>query len=477
MGAAKIFINYRNGEHTPLVNDLYERLAHHFGEDQVFLDRYTIRPGGRYPNELRDGVAHADVLISIIHREWRTQRDGTGLCLLDRERDWVREELEIALPDNTKTVIALLVDDTERLTADDLPASIAELALRQSLRIRATSLADDVRTLIDELELHVAPAWSPGGQPPRRTGPPWPRSYTAVLGLVVLPLWVVSLMSGGQSGTGAPPLLYAVIFSAFVMALRLVAGVVAWLVLQPGANAVEHVVQRMAPTPYYRRIGIPAAVVIILFAGASGTSAAVADHVPNFVVYLLIAVTVLLVLANVTTAAVHALKEERAEEQRVRAWPQPLPLPPDPVALRRELTTLEDRMYGWRTPLTRAQRDKATWALSALRDYQAELTHQANLGLAAWLRTDQRSRLLRYLIWTAGTLGGLIAVVLPRTIHHLLSPVHAVIDVLAGTAILCALSLTILDVERRSSRNRVRAVDADATESLDRLARQFKELD
>lgn len=67
---AKIFINYRNGDHTPLVNELYEQLAHHFGADQVFLDRYTIRPGGRYPNELRDGVAHADVLISIIHREW-----------------------------------------------------------------------------------------------------------------------------------------------------------------------------------------------------------------------------------------------------------------------------------------------------------------------------------------------------------------------------------------------------------------------
>jgi hypothetical protein len=118
---------------------------------------------------------------------------------------------------------------------------------------------------------------------------------------------------------------------------------------------------------FYRRIGIPAAVVIILFAGISGVGAAVANHLPNFVVYLMIAVTVLLILTNIAAAIVRALKDESAEEQRVRAWPQPLPLPPDPVVLRRELNNPEDRIYGWRTPLTRELRDKATWTLSALR--------------------------------------------------------------------------------------------------------------
>lgn len=472
MARAKIFINYRNGEHTPLVNELYEQLAHHFGADQVFLDRYTIRPGGRYPNDLRDGVAHADVLISIIHGKWLTERDKTGLRLLDRERDWVREELEIAIPDKTKTVIPLLVDDAARLTPDDLPASIAELAFRQSLRIRGDNLSDDVRALIRELELHVAPIWSPDPLPPRRAGIRWSLSTAAVLVVLVLP----SLFAlAGQPGVSPPPMFYVAVFSAFVMAARLVAVAVAWSI-QRHVNVRERVIQRMAPTPYYRRIGIPAAVVILLFVGGTGVGAAVTDHLPNVVIYLTVAITVLLILANIATAVVRASDEESAEERRVRNWPQPLPLPPDPVVLRRELSILDDRMYDWRAPLTREQRDKAAWALAALRDYQSELVRQASLGFVSWLLTDQPSRLVRYLLWFAGTIGGLIAVVLPRAIRHLLSPVHAVIDILVGTAVVFMLCLSILDVDRRRLRNRTRAIDSDATESLDRLAQQLKEL-
>jgi len=35
---AKVFINYRREDTAPYAGRLYDRLAEHFGEDQVFID-------------------------------------------------------------------------------------------------------------------------------------------------------------------------------------------------------------------------------------------------------------------------------------------------------------------------------------------------------------------------------------------------------------------------------------------------------
>lgn len=467
MGIASIFVNYRNGEHSPLVNELYEQLAHHFGVDQVFLDRYTIRPGGRYPNELRDGVAHADVLISVVHPEWPTQRDETGVRLLDRERDWVREELEIALPDMTTTVIALLVDDAERLRAEDLPAAIAELALRQSLRIHGDTMADDVATLIGELELHVAPSWSPGGPPPRRARTPWSLAATATLILLVLPSLLVLHR---QPGSGVPLSFVVALGSTVLMAIRLAAGVLV-LPMRGGVNSLERVAHSMAPTPYYRRIGIPGVMVLLLFVGLTTVGAEAANHVSNVMIYLTAAVGAVTIVASIAAAAVRAAQEEKTDEQRFRNWPQSLPLPPDPARLRREIGTLDDRMYGWRVPLTREQRDKSAWALAELRGYQADMVRRADLGLRSWLVTDHPVLLVRYLLWTAGTYGLLLAAVLPRMPHG-----RVVADLVGGAVILAVLAIGVLYVDRAQARNRVRMTHADTSESLDRLSGRLAEL-
>ena len=42
---AKIFISYRRGDSAGHTGRLYDRLADHFGQDQVFMDVDTIRPG------------------------------------------------------------------------------------------------------------------------------------------------------------------------------------------------------------------------------------------------------------------------------------------------------------------------------------------------------------------------------------------------------------------------------------------------
>jgi hypothetical protein len=328
-------------------------------------------------------------------------------------------------------------------------------------------MTDDVAALIDELELHVAPSWSPGVPPPRRARTSWWLAVAATLIVLGLPSL---LMPHRQPGGGVPLSLVVALGSTAFLAVRLVAGVLAWS-MRRGVNSLERVVHPMAPTPYFRRIGIPGAVVLLLFAGLTTVGAEAANHESNVVIYLTTAVGALTIVASVAAAVVRALQEEKTEELRFRNWPQPLALPSDPARLRREIGNLDDRMYGWRVPLTREQRDKSAWALAELRGYQADMVRRAELGLRSWLVTDHPVRLVRYLLWTAGTYGLLLAAVLPGTPHGRL-----VADLVIGAVILAVLAIGVLYVDHTQVRNRVRDARADTSASLDQLSGRLAEL-
>lgn len=148
-----IFINYRKGLHSIAVSALAERLAQHFGSDAVFYD-VRLTSGSRYPDELRLRLNACDVLVALIHASWvRDLADRR-----DQRLDWVEYEISNALADG-KQVIPVLLDQAEPPTPDQLPSSIAELALRQMLRLRATHFTNDLDNLIWQLERHVAPAF------------------------------------------------------------------------------------------------------------------------------------------------------------------------------------------------------------------------------------------------------------------------------------------------------------------------------
>jgi|GEM_PF-3860030 len=148
-----IFINYRRGPHSISVSALAERLGQHFGQDLVFLDT-RLRPGGRYPDELRDRLNTCAVLVAIIHTGW--VRDFTERQ--NGSTDWVEFEIATALTAG-KTVIQVLLEDAAPPTAVELPPRLQELALRQACRLRSTQFAGDVDELIRVLERHVQPGW------------------------------------------------------------------------------------------------------------------------------------------------------------------------------------------------------------------------------------------------------------------------------------------------------------------------------
>ena len=92
----KIFISYRRGDSAGHTGRLYDRLADHFGQDQVFMDVDTIRPGLDFVEVVQQAVADSDGLIAVIGKDWLTASDATGGRRLDQPNDMVKLEIAAA---------------------------------------------------------------------------------------------------------------------------------------------------------------------------------------------------------------------------------------------------------------------------------------------------------------------------------------------------------------------------------------------
>jgi hypothetical protein len=141
-----IFINYRSGAHADRVRQLRAALAAELGDDRVFMDFWTIRPGERYPDALRKGVARCRVLVVCIHATWLDDlRTKQGL-------DWVHREIAMALQ-LRKVLFPVYFDDAPSVLGHELPDDIAELAMYQRRRIHwdSDTLDQDLKQLADDI--------------------------------------------------------------------------------------------------------------------------------------------------------------------------------------------------------------------------------------------------------------------------------------------------------------------------------------
>ena len=85
---ARIFISYRRGDSAGHTGRLYDRLTDHFGQDQVFMDIDTIRPGLDYVESVQQAIA-AYGLIAVFGQDWLTAADSAGGRRLDQPDDMV----------------------------------------------------------------------------------------------------------------------------------------------------------------------------------------------------------------------------------------------------------------------------------------------------------------------------------------------------------------------------------------------------
>src|SRR5690349_17683735 len=155
MTPGRIFISYRRDETDFPASWLYERLAAHFGPDQVFKDVDSIELGDDFAEVITNAVGACDVLLALIGTKWLGITDETGRSRLENSDDFVRLEIEAALQRKVR-IVPILVGRARMPQADQLPASLGKLVYRQALELDPNRFEADTRRLIRVVEKTLA---------------------------------------------------------------------------------------------------------------------------------------------------------------------------------------------------------------------------------------------------------------------------------------------------------------------------------
>jgi WD40 repeat protein len=151
-----VFISYRRQETSGLTGRLYDRLAAHLGEDQVFMDVNAIALGVDFAEVVSKAVSTCQVQLVVIGPQWLTATDLDGRRRLDDPDDIVRLEIAAALERDIR-VIPILVEGTKMPSSRELPDSLASLARRNALVLRHDSFRTDADRLLAAIEPLLRP--------------------------------------------------------------------------------------------------------------------------------------------------------------------------------------------------------------------------------------------------------------------------------------------------------------------------------
>jgi biotin carboxyl carrier protein len=171
---SSVFLNYRREESQWVAGRLHDRLAAAFGPGRIFTDVDSIGPGQDFTKVLEDAVGHCRVLLAIIGRNWVNALDEEGRRRLENPHDWVRFEIETALGRRGVLVIPVLTDNAPMPQAGELPGELAQLSMRQAIKISADGFTRDT----DDLIAYLKEIFDPPVSPPPEVNPPPPPTVT-----------------------------------------------------------------------------------------------------------------------------------------------------------------------------------------------------------------------------------------------------------------------------------------------------------
>ena len=92
-----IFLSYRRSDSVGAAGRLFDRLAEHFGADQVFRDIDSIEAGENFEESIRNALRLATVVLVVIGPRWLEARSQDGARRIDDPADYVRREIKLAL--------------------------------------------------------------------------------------------------------------------------------------------------------------------------------------------------------------------------------------------------------------------------------------------------------------------------------------------------------------------------------------------
>lgn len=163
----RIFINYRRDDTSTTASQLYEWLAAHYGDDQVFMDVDTIVPGRPWREAIDRAVGSSDLVLAVIGKDWLSELNRR----LADEDDFMRHELETALRRDV-SIIPVLAEGARMPRTGELPESLTAFSnyhafeLLGKVRFDKPELLNSVdRALGLEREVTPPPEPSPGPTP------------------------------------------------------------------------------------------------------------------------------------------------------------------------------------------------------------------------------------------------------------------------------------------------------------------------
>lgn len=146
----RIFICYRRDDAEGYAGRIYDRLHARF-PGRVFMDVTGINPGADFTRVIQDRVGSCHVLLAIIGRQWLTLTDSSTKPRIQRDDDYVRQEIATALYRNI-AVIPVLVRDAKMPGTESLPPDLASLSTRNALEISDDDFEHDALRLITAIE-------------------------------------------------------------------------------------------------------------------------------------------------------------------------------------------------------------------------------------------------------------------------------------------------------------------------------------
>lgn len=164
----QIFINFRTGDEGFAPDIVCEMLANEFGAEKVFYSSRSIPIGTRFPDELAVHAQRCQVMLSLIGHNWLTIAGEDGRPKITDRKDWVGREIATALSAG-RHVIPVLLGDAPRLSARDLPDSIAELASIEACKLRPRRDTEPDFLLLKQRLVELIPSLAKAGVRPEIT--------------------------------------------------------------------------------------------------------------------------------------------------------------------------------------------------------------------------------------------------------------------------------------------------------------------
>src|SRR5687768_8361471 len=145
-----IFISYRRDDSAASAGRLYDRLAHHFGKEQVFRDLDAIAAGAEFAKVIEERISKCNVVVAVIGKNWVDIRNAAGQRRLDDPKDAVRIEIREAL-NQKKLIIPTLIAGAEIPKPEQLPQDIAALVGRNAIEISESRFDYDAGRVIEAI--------------------------------------------------------------------------------------------------------------------------------------------------------------------------------------------------------------------------------------------------------------------------------------------------------------------------------------